>query len=41
MLRAGKHYVPIDVHYPADRVSYMIENAQARLLVTDGEPEQR
>ncbi|HFZ1920915.1 TPA: amino acid adenylation domain-containing protein [Serratia marcescens] len=41
VLRAGKHYVPIDVHYPADRVSYMIENAQARLLVTDGEPEQR
>ncbi|WP_118988104.1 non-ribosomal peptide synthetase [Photorhabdus sp. CRCIA-P01] len=35
VLKAGKHYVPIDVNYPADRVSYMVENAQTRILVTD------
>ncbi|RAX07478.1 non-ribosomal peptide synthetase [Photorhabdus bodei] len=39
VLKAGKHYVPIDVHYPEDRVSYMVENAQTRILVTDGYPE--
>ncbi|CAI1083592.1 Linear gramicidin synthase subunit D [Serratia quinivorans] len=34
-LKAGKYYIPIDVHYPADRVRYMIDNARTRILVTD------
>ncbi len=37
VLRAGKHYVPIDVHYPAERIRYMIDNASMKVLVTDDE----
>lgn len=37
VLRSGKHYVPIDVHYPAERIRFMIDNANIKILVTDDE----
>lgn len=32
--KAGAAYVPVDPAYPADRIHYMIDDSQARLLVT-------
>ncbi|MCP4218480.1 MAG: amino acid adenylation domain-containing protein, partial [bacterium] len=34
-LKAGKIYVPFDVSYPEKRLQYMLEDSQARLLVTN------
>ncbi len=34
ILKSGAGYAPIDPQYPDDRISYMLENSQARLLVT-------
>ncbi len=34
VLKAGGAYVPIDPNYPPDRVEYMIENSQAKVLLT-------
>ncbi|MFS0838325.1 amino acid adenylation domain-containing protein [Paenibacillus sp. 1P03SA] len=36
VLKAGGAYVPIDPDYPAARVAYMLENSQARVLLTEG-----
>lgn len=33
--KAGAAYVPIDVDYPEDRISYMIENSEAKVLLTE------
>ena len=33
--KAGAAYVPIDADYPEDRISYMIENCEARVLLTE------
>jgi amino acid adenylation domain-containing protein len=35
VLRAGSNYVPLDPNYPADRISYMLEDSGARILVTE------
>ncbi|MFI9324914.1 amino acid adenylation domain-containing protein [Kitasatospora aureofaciens] len=35
VLKAGAAYVPLDPDYPADRLTYMIEDAGMRLLVTE------
>nr|WP_246357067.1 non-ribosomal peptide synthetase/type I polyketide synthase [Pyxidicoccus fallax] len=35
ILKAGGAYVPLDPTYPADRLAYMVDNAQARVLVTE------
>src|SRR5207253_524912 len=35
ILKAGGAYVPIDPNYPAERVAYMLENAEAPVLVTE------
>ncbi|MEV0126720.1 non-ribosomal peptide synthetase [Streptomyces sp. NPDC050703] len=41
VLKAGAAYVPIDPAYPAERVAYTMDNAAARLLVTQSaEPRQ-
>lgn len=33
--KAGAGYVPIDPNYPDDRVAFMLEDTQARLLITN------
>jgi amino acid adenylation domain-containing protein/non-ribosomal peptide synthase protein (TIGR01720 family) len=34
VLKAGGTYVPLDPDYPADRVAYMLDDSQARVLLT-------
>jgi amino acid adenylation domain-containing protein len=34
IMKAGGVYVPVDPAYPAERVSFMLENSQARVVVT-------
>lgn len=34
ILKAGGAYVPIDPYFPPDRVEYMLDNAQAKVLLT-------
>ena len=34
VLKAGGTYIPIDPTYPKDRTSYMLENSQAKFLLT-------
>ncbi len=34
ILKAGAAYVPIDPNFPSDRVDYMLDNAQVKLLLT-------
>ncbi|RLS91040.1 MAG: amino acid adenylation domain-containing protein [Planctomycetota bacterium] len=35
ILKAGCAYVPLDPHYPADRLRYLIEDSGARLIIAD------
>jgi amino acid adenylation domain-containing protein/non-ribosomal peptide synthase protein (TIGR01720 family) len=35
VLRSGGAYLPVDPAYPADRISYMLDDSGARLAVTD------
>jgi amino acid adenylation domain-containing protein len=35
ILKAGGVYVPLDPAYPADRLAYMLEDSDARLLITE------
>ncbi|MGF1425057.1 amino acid adenylation domain-containing protein [Kitasatospora sp. LaBMicrA B282] len=35
VLKSGAAYLPIDPDFPADRIGYMLEDAQPALLVTD------
>lgn len=36
ILKAGGAYVPLDPEYPPDRIAYILDDASATLLVTDG-----
>jgi non-ribosomal peptide synthetase component F len=36
VLKAGKIYVPLDPAFPHARMEYMLENSEARLLLTNG-----
>lgn len=36
IVRAGGAYLPLDPGYPAERLAFMIDDAQARLVITDG-----
>lgn len=35
ILKAGTAYVPIDIHYPASRIEYIIEDARLSFLLVD------
>ncbi|HUG25489.1 MupA/Atu3671 family FMN-dependent luciferase-like monooxygenase [Piscinibacter sp.] len=35
IMKAGAAYLPLDPDYPADRVTFMMEDSQTRLVVTD------
>jgi amino acid adenylation domain-containing protein len=37
VLKAGGAYIPMDPEYPADRISYMLSDAKAPVLITTGE----
>jgi amino acid adenylation domain-containing protein len=37
VMKAGAAYVPIDPDYPQDRISYMLEDSQVRLVLTCSE----
>ncbi|WP_299535910.1 non-ribosomal peptide synthetase [uncultured Streptomyces sp.] len=41
VLAAGAAYVPLDPDYPAERLSYMIEDARPRLLLTTSDVHRR
>src|SRR5262249_22175066 len=34
-LKAGKTYVPLDPQYPKERLSYIVEDSQARIVLTN------
>jgi len=34
VLKSGGAYVPIDPHYPSDRIQYMLENSKAKIVLT-------
>lgn len=33
-LKCGSCYIPIDPHFPIDRISYMLENSHSKVLIT-------
>ena len=35
ILKAGCAYVPLDPHYPPDRLRYLIDDSGARLIIAD------
>nr|WP_237289787.1 non-ribosomal peptide synthase/polyketide synthase [Streptomyces gilvosporeus] len=35
VLKAGAAYLPVDPHYPAERIAYILEDARPALLLTD------
>src|SRR6185436_17126871 len=37
VLKAAKFYVPLDASYPADRLSFVLHDCDARLLITDSD----
>ena len=40
VLKAGGAYLPMDPAYPADRLQFMLQDAQAKVLITEGQLQQ-
>ncbi|MGW0495850.1 amino acid adenylation domain-containing protein [Streptomyces sp. NPDC003007] len=38
VLKAGGYYVPLDPSYPAERLAFMLTDADVRVLITEGDP---
>ncbi|MEM9291571.1 MAG: amino acid adenylation domain-containing protein [Acidobacteriota bacterium] len=41
ILRAGGVYVPLDPEYPDERLTYMLEDSGCRILITEGDLQER
>jgi amino acid adenylation domain-containing protein len=41
VLKSGAAYVPLDAHYPKDRLSWILENSEMQVLLTTPETRQR
>lgn len=37
VMKAGGAYMPLDFHFPEDRLSYMVEDAQVKLILSEGQ----
>lgn len=37
VLKAGAAYLPLDFNYPKDRISYMLENSEAKIVLSSAE----
>jgi amino acid adenylation domain-containing protein/non-ribosomal peptide synthase protein (TIGR01720 family) len=35
VMKAGAAYIPVDTNYPAQRISYLLEDAQAKLVISN------
>lgn len=35
ILKSGAAYLPLDIHYPEKRINYILENSQAKFLITN------
>ena len=35
ILKSGACYLPLDPYYPSDRLAYMAEHSEAKLVITD------
>ncbi|WP_141444354.1 non-ribosomal peptide synthetase [Bacillus cereus] len=40
VLKAGGTYVPIDVKYPSERIQYILQDSQAKVMITNRERQQ-
>jgi non-ribosomal peptide synthetase component F len=36
ILKTGAAYLPIDIDYPVERIKYIVENSNSRILITNG-----
>ncbi|KEO82732.1 non-ribosomal peptide synthetase [Tumebacillus flagellatus] len=41
VVKVGGVYIPVDPDYPEERIAYIVENSEARHLVTTGEAQER
>lgn len=35
VLKAGGIYVPVDIHYPSERVKFLVQDSQPKIMITD------
>ncbi|MBK7856728.1 MAG: AMP-binding protein [Bacteroidetes bacterium] len=41
VLRSGAAYVPVDPSFPSDRVAYMVDDSQSKIIITTSEVKQK